>query len=93
MKTAARRAGFTLAASIATTLMLLPVHLAAETAAVPSINPTQPLCGRGQVWPVARGREWGGVIALTPDRDGKSIGPLSAAAGGASTPICQSGYD
>ena len=73
MKTAARRAGFTLTASIAAALTILPAYVAAETATMPSIDLPNPYAAGVKFGQLPEGRQWGGVIAVTPDRDGTSI--------------------
>ena len=73
MKTGARRVGFTLAVGIAAALMLFPAHVAAETAAMPSIDLPNPYAAGVKFGQLPEGRQWGGVIAVTPDRDGKSV--------------------
>jgi DNA-binding beta-propeller fold protein YncE len=73
MKTGACHVGFTLAVGIAAALMLFPAHVAAETAAMPSIDLPNPYAAGVKFGELSEGRQWGGVIAVTPDRDGKSI--------------------
>ena len=87
MKTAAYRAGFTLVASIVAALTLLPAQVAAETAAMPSIDLPNPYAAGVKFGQLPEGRQWGGVITVTPDRDGTSIWASSDAAGTASLPI------
>ena len=72
MRTRGRRAEFTLAAGI-TTMLLFAAQVAAETAAVPSIDLPNPYAAGIRFGELPVGRQWGGVIAVTPDRDGKSI--------------------
>src|SRR5215831_14951557 len=50
----------------------------AESAAMPAINPPRPYAAGVKFGQLPEGRQWGGIIA---DRDGKSIGRLSAAVG------------
>jgi len=72
MKTRARGAGFTLAVGI-TAMVLFAARAAAETAALPSIALPNPYAVGVRFGELPEGRQWGGVIAVTPDRDGKSI--------------------
>src|SRR5271167_790791 len=46
---------------------------AAENAAVPSIDLPNPYAAGVRFGQLPEGRQWGGVIAVTPDRDGRSI--------------------
>ena len=73
MKTRAGRAGITLAAGIAAIMILFAVQAAAENAAVPSIDLPNPYAAGVGFGQLLEGRQWGGVIAVTPDRDGRSI--------------------
>src|SRR5215469_15543903 len=45
----------------------------AETAALPSIDVPNPYAAGVKFGQLPEGRQWGGVIAVTPDRDGRSI--------------------
>jgi hypothetical protein len=63
----------TLAAGIAATVMLFAAQVAAETVALPSIDLPDPYTAGVKFGQMPEGRQWGGVIAVTPDRDGKSI--------------------
>ena len=69
----AGRAGITLAAGIAAIMILLAVRVAAENPAVPSIDLPNPYAAGVRFGQLPEGRQWGGVIAVTPDRDGRSI--------------------
>jgi DNA-binding beta-propeller fold protein YncE len=69
----AGRAGITLAAGIAAIVMLFAVRIAAENPAVPSIDLPNPYAAGVRFGQLPDGRQWGGVIAVTPDRDGRSI--------------------
>ena len=62
-----------LAAGIAATMMLFAARVAAETPALPSIDLPDPYAAGVKFCQMPEGRQWGGVIAVTPDRDGKSI--------------------
>src|SRR6266404_4298360 len=62
-----------LAAGVAATMMLVAVQLAAQTAALPTIDLPDPYAAGVKFGQMPEGRQWGGVIAVTPDRDGKSI--------------------
>jgi hypothetical protein len=73
MKRRAGRAGVTLAAGIAAIMILLAVQAAAENAGVPSIDFPNPYAAGVRFGQLPEGRQWGGVIAVTPDHDGKSI--------------------
>ena len=73
MKTRAGRAGITLVAGIAAIMMLFAAQAAAENAAVPSIDLPNPYAAGVRFGQLPEGRQWGGVIAVTPDRDGRSI--------------------
>jgi len=54
-------------------MMLVAVQLAAQTAALPAIDLPDPYAAGVKFGQMPEGRQWGGVIAVTPDRDGKSI--------------------
>lgn len=73
MKTRARRAGIAVAAGIAAALAISLARVEAETAAMPSIDLPNPYAAGVKFGQLPDGRPWGGVIAVTPDRDGKSI--------------------
>src|SRR5206468_446612 len=61
-----------LAAGIAA-LMLCAAQAAAEYTAMPAIDLPNPYPAGTKFGQLPDGRQWGGVIAVTPDRDGKSI--------------------
>jgi hypothetical protein len=73
MKTRAGRAGITLATGIAAIVILFAAHAAAENAIMPSIDLPNPYAAGVRFGQLPEGRQWGGVIAVTPDRDGRSI--------------------
>ena len=73
MQTQAAQARFTLAAGFAATMMLFPVQARAETAALPSNDFPNPYAVGVKFGQLPEGRQWGGVIAVTPGRDGRSI--------------------
>jgi DNA-binding beta-propeller fold protein YncE len=54
-------------------VMLFAAQAAAETAALPSIDSPNPYAVGVKFGQLPEGRQWGGVIAVTPDRDGRSI--------------------
>src|SRR4029077_13618395 len=62
-----------LAAGVAATMMLVAVQLAAQTAALPAIDLPDPYAAGVKFGQMPEGRQWGGVIAVTPDRDGRNI--------------------
>ena len=61
-----------LAAGIAA-LMLCAAQVAAETAALPAIDLPDPYGPGVKFGELPAGRQWGGVIAITADRDGHNI--------------------
>jgi DNA-binding beta-propeller fold protein YncE len=62
-----------LAAGIGAAMMLLAAEAAADNAAVPAIDLPNPYPAGTKFGQLTDGRQWGGVIAVAPDRDGKSI--------------------
>jgi DNA-binding beta-propeller fold protein YncE len=73
MKTRARRLGFALAAGVAAVVVIALTQVKAETAAMPSTDLPNPYAAGVKFGQLPEGHPWGGVIAVTPDRDGKSI--------------------
>jgi DNA-binding beta-propeller fold protein YncE len=73
MKTRAGPVGVTLAAGIAATAIMFAVQVSAENAALPSIDLPNPYAVGVKFGQLPESRQWGGVIAVTPDRDGRSI--------------------
>jgi len=69
----AGRASIGLVAGFVAIAMLFAVRLAAENPAVPSIDLPNPYAAGVRFGQLPEGRQWGGVIAVTPDRDGRSI--------------------
>jgi sugar lactone lactonase YvrE len=61
-----------LAAGVAA-IMLCAAQVAAETASIPTVDLPDPYAAGVKFGQLPEGRQWGGVIAVTPDRDGKSI--------------------
>jgi len=55
------------------TMMLCAAQAAAENPAMPSIDLPNPFPAGVKFGHLPEGHPWGGVIAVTPDRDGKSI--------------------
>src|SRR6201987_204689 len=82
MKTRAGRASITLAAGIAAIVILFVVQVPAENAALPSIDLPNPYAAGVRFGQLPEGRQWGGVIAVTPDRDGRSIWAFERCGGG-----------
>jgi hypothetical protein len=68
-----RRAAFTVTAAAAAVIGLFLAKVEADTAAMPSINLPNPYAAGIKFGQMPEGRQWGGVIAVTPDRDGGSI--------------------
>jgi len=68
-----RRARFVLVAAAAAMSAIVAARVEAETAAMPSIDLPNPYATGVKFGQLPEGRGWGGVIAVTPDRDGKSI--------------------
>ena len=73
MNTPAARARLTLAGSFVAAMMLLAPPTKAENTTMPSIDLPNPYAVGIKFGQLSEGRQWGGVIAVTPDRDGKSI--------------------
>ena len=69
----AGRAGSGLVAGFVAIVMLVAARVAAENPAVPSIDLPNPYAAGVRFGQLPEGRQWGGVIAVTPDRDGRSI--------------------
>ena len=63
----------TLASGIGAAMMLMAAQAAGETTALPSIDLTNPYPAGVKFGQLPDGRQWGGVSAVAPDRDGKSI--------------------
>src|SRR5438552_83451 len=63
----------TLSGSFAAAMMLLAAAALADNTAMPSIDLPDPYATGVKFGQMPEGRQWGGVIAVTPDRDGKSI--------------------
>ena len=61
-----------LAAGVAA-IMLCAAQVAAETASMPTVDLPDPYAAGVNFGQLPEGRQWGGVIAVAPDRDGKSI--------------------
>ena len=59
---------------IAATAVALTTVAYAETTDKPAINLPNPYSAGVKFGQMSEGRKWGGVIAVAPDRDGKSIG-------------------
>jgi hypothetical protein len=73
MKTRADRVSLALAGGFCATMMLLAADAMAENPAMPSIDLPNPYPPGVKFGELPAGHPWGGVIAVTPDRDGKSI--------------------
>jgi DNA-binding beta-propeller fold protein YncE len=73
MQTQAAQARSTLAAGFAATMILFVVQATAETTTLPSNDLPNPYAVGIKFGQLPEGRQWGGVIAVTPDRDGRSI--------------------
>jgi len=73
MHARADRPRLALAGGFAATIMLFAVAAAAENPAMPSIDLPNPYATGVKFGQLPEGRQWGGVIAVTPDRDGKNI--------------------
>ena len=58
---------------VAAISVALPTVVYAETADKPSIDLPNPYAAGVKFGQIPEGRKWGGVIAVAPDRDGKSI--------------------
>jgi len=82
MNTRACRAGLTRAGGFAATMMLLAAPVAAENPGMPSIDLPNPYAVGVRFGQLPEGHQWGGVIAVTPDRDGKSIWAFERCGGG-----------
>ena len=73
MQTQAAQARSTLAAGFAATMILFLMQATAETTTLPSNDLPNPYAVGIKFGQLPEGRQWGGVIAVTPDRDGRSI--------------------
>jgi len=73
MNTRAGRARLALAGGFAGTMLLLATSVAAENPTMPSIDLPNSYAVGVKFGQLPEGRQWGGVIAVTPDRDGKNI--------------------
>jgi len=62
-----------LAAGFAAMVILVAGQASAESTAMPSIDLPNPYAVGVKFGQLPEGRQWGGVIAVTPDRDGKRI--------------------
>jgi len=82
MKTPADWANLALASGFAATMMLLAAEAVAENTAMPTIDLPNPYPARVKFGQLPEGRQWGGVIAVAPDRDGKSIWAFERCGGG-----------
>jgi DNA-binding beta-propeller fold protein YncE len=67
------RVGLSLAAAIVLAMDLSAGRASAQTADKPAIDLTNPYAAGVKFGQLPEGRQWGGVIAATPDRDAKSI--------------------
>jgi DNA-binding beta-propeller fold protein YncE len=63
-------------------IMLCAAQVAAETASMPRVDLPDPYAAGVKFGQLPEGRQWGGVIAVTPDRDGKSIWAFERCGGG-----------
>ena len=72
MKTRLRGTGLTVAAGLVMALMFL-AHGRADPPAMPSIDLPDPYATGVKFGQLPDGRQWGGVIAVAPGADGKSI--------------------
>jgi len=63
-------------------MMLLAAPVAAENPGMPSIDLPNPYAVGVRFGQLPEGHQWGGVIAVTPDRDGKSIWAFERCGGG-----------
>ena len=73
METRVARARLMLAAGFAAMVILVAGRASAESTAMPSIDLPNPYAVGVKFGHLPEGRQWGGVIAVTPDRDGKRI--------------------
>ena len=73
METGVARARLMLATGFATIVILVAGQASAESTAMPSIDLPNPYAVGVKFGQLPEGRQWGGVIAVTPDRDGKRI--------------------
>ena len=65
-------------------MMLLAAPVAAENPGMPSIDLPNPYAVGVRFGQLPEGHQWGGVIAVTPDRDGKNIWAFERCCGGSS---------
>jgi len=73
VETRVARARLMLAAGFAAMVILVAGRASAESTAMPSIDLPNPYAVGVKFGHLPEGRQWGGVIAVTPDRDGKRI--------------------
>ena len=73
MNTAEGRATAIVVVGLTATMMLFAAPAAAENVAMPSIDLPNPYPAGVKFGQLPEGRQWGGVIAVAPDRDGKGI--------------------